>query len=248
MMESTFSYYHSVPAFRKTQSLDKFLDNSWKNFSSSVPGNNYAHNLLAFDFGFNNDVKADSKDLEKIANRAIAAIEQDFHLILITEYFDESMILLKNALCWSLEDVVSFKVNSRTEETRNPLLPSTAEKIKRWNALDWRIYMHFNTTFWHKVDSMVGQEQMKLEVSQLISLRAELANTCLKDGRAVNPSQINDTGLKPYQNGRAVIQGYNLNPDMDTQTKTKCQRLITPELQYTYRLYKQQFPELDAIY
>ncbi|XP_018557214.1 galactose-3-O-sulfotransferase 2 isoform X2 [Lates calcarifer] len=246
MMESIFIYYKSIPAFHKTHSLDDFLDNSWRNYNSSVTNNHYAHNILAFDFGFDNNVAADAEDLEERASIAIAAIEQDFHLILISEYFDESMILLKHALCWSLENVVSFKLNSRSERTRHPLLPNTAEKIKKWNALDWRIYLHFNTTFWYKVDSLVGQEQMRKEVSQLRELQVKLANTCLKDGGAVDPSQIKDAGLKPFQYGAAVIQGYNLNPHIDRETKAKCERLITPELQYTDRMYTQQFPELAA--
>ncbi|KAK5905222.1 hypothetical protein CesoFtcFv8_006707 [Champsocephalus esox] len=246
MMESIFIYYRSIPAFHKTHSLDNFLDNSWKNYNSSVINNHYAHNILAFDFGFDNNVAPGADDLEERTSMAIAAIERDFHLILISEYFDESMILLKHALCWSLEDIVSFKLNSRSEKSRHPLLPETAEKIKRWNALDWRIYLHFNTSFWLKVDSLVGQEQMKREVSQLRELQTMLANSCLKDGGAVDPSKIKDVGLKPFQYGAAVIQGYNLNPDLDTQTKIKCQRLITPELQYTDRLYTQQFPELAA--
>ncbi|XP_071327963.1 galactose-3-O-sulfotransferase 2 [Trachinotus anak] len=244
MMESIFIYYKSIPAFHKTRSLDDFLDNGWRNYNSSVTNNHYAHNILAFDFGYDNNVAADAEDLEDRASRAVAAIERDFHLILISEYFDESMILLKHALCWSLEDVVSFKLNSRSEKTRHQLSPNTPEKIKRWNALDWRIYLHFNTTFWHKVDRLVGQEQMRREVTQLKELQVKLANTCLKDGGAVDPSQIKDAGLKPFQYGAAVIQGYNLNPHIDTQTKTKCQRLITPELQYTERLYTQQFPAL----
>lgn len=246
MMESIFIYYRSIPAFHNTHSLDDFLDNSWRSYNSSVTNNHYAHNILAFDFGFDNSIAADTKDLEERASVAIASIKKDFHLILISEYFDESMILLKHALCWTLEDVVFFKLNSRNEQTRRPLLPSTAEKIKKWNALDWMIYLHFNTTFWHKVHSLVGQEEMKREVAELRELQAKLATTCLKDGGAVDPSQIKDIGLKPFQYGAAVIQGYNLNPHLDRQTKVKCQTLITPELQYTDRLYTQQFPEIAA--
>jgi len=244
MMESIFIYYKSIPAFRKTPSLDSFLDNSWRNYNSSVSNNHYAHNVLAFDFGFDNN--AADEDLDERANAAIAAIEQDFHLVLISDYFEESVVLLRHALCWSLEDVVSFRLNSRSQQTRHQLPPDTAEKIKRWNALDWRIYLHFNTSFWHKVDRLVGQEEMKWEVSQLRELQAKLANTCLKDGRAVDPSRVKDAELKPFQYGAAVIQGYNLNPQLDGPTRTKCQRLITPELQYTNHLFTQQFPEVAA--
>ncbi|XP_077467656.1 galactose-3-O-sulfotransferase 2-like isoform X3 [Stigmatopora argus] len=246
MMDSIFIYYKSIPAFHKTSSLDDFLDWSSQNYNSSVPSNHYAHNILAFDFGFDNDVMSDDKELEERTNNSIAAIEQDFHLILILEYFEESVILLKYILCWSLDDVVSFKMNSRSQRTRSPLLPTTAEKIKRWNALDWRIYLHFNRSFWHKVDIVVGQDQMKVEVAQLRKIQAKLAITCLKEGGPVDPLQIKEARLKPFQYGEAVIQGYNLNPNMAAQTKIKCERLITPELQYTDLLYVRQFPELAA--
>lgn len=241
MMESLFIYYKSIPAFHKVLSLDDFLDKGWQNYNSSLMNNHYAHNILAFDFGFDNNVVADSADLEERVSMAIAATEGDFHLILISEYFDESMVLLKHALCWSLDDVVSFTLNRRTAKSRHPPLPSTADKIKRWNALDYRLYQHFNTTFWHKVDHLVGQEQMRREVSQLKELRNQLAKTCLKDGGAVDPSQVKDAELMPLQYGSAKIEGYNLNPGLDGQTQKKCQKLITPELQYTDILYSKQF-------
>ncbi|XP_077579171.1 galactose-3-O-sulfotransferase 2-like [Stigmatopora nigra] len=246
MMDSIFIYYKSIPAFHKTSSLDDFLDWGSQNFNSSVPSNHYAHNILAFDFGFDNNVMSDDKELEEMTNNSIAAIEQDFHLILILEYFEESVILLKYILCWSLDDVVSFKMNSRSQRTRSLLLPTTAEKIKSWNALDWKIYLHFNRSFWHKVDIVVGQDQMKVEVAQLRKIQAKLANTCLKDSGPVDPLQIKEPRLKPFQYGKAVIQGYNLNPNMAPQNKIKCERLITPELQYTDLLYARQFPELAA--
>ncbi|XP_028321215.1 galactose-3-O-sulfotransferase 2 [Gouania willdenowi] len=246
MMESIFNYYKSIPAFQKAHSLDNFLDNSWKMYNTSLTNNHYAHNILAFDFGFDNNVTARTDDFEERTNMAIAGIEQDFDLILISEYFDESMILLKHALCWSLEDIVSFRLNSRSEHQRRNISPDTAEKVKQWNVLDWKIYLHFNKTFWHQVNSLVGIEHLKKELSQLRALRAKLANTCLKDGHAVDPSEVKDTRLKPFQYGAAVIQGYNLNPDLNGQSKLICQRLITPELQYTDLLYTKQFPEKVA--
>lgn len=245
MMESIFIYYKSIPAFHKARSLDDFLDNGWRGYNTSLPNNHYARNILTFDFGFDNNVATETPGgLETRGAKAIDAIEQDFHLILISEYFDESMILLKRALCWSLDDVVSFKLNSRSERTRHMLSPHTADKIRAWNALDWQLYLHFNITFWRRVDTTVGREEMRREVTRLQERRAELAKTCLKDGGAVDPSQVQDAGLKPFQYGAAIIQGYNLNPGLDGPTKTRCQNLITPELQYTDTLYTKQFPEL----
>ncbi|KAG7470875.1 hypothetical protein MATL_G00118610 [Megalops atlanticus] len=242
MMESIFTYYKGIPAFHKARTLDDFLNNAWQSYNKSQSNNHYGKNLLTFDFGFNNT----AIDIERQTNLSISMIEQNFHLILMSEYFDESMILLKTALCWSLDDVVSFKLNSRSNRTRHELSPETMEKIKEWNALDWRIYLHFNTTFWRMVEETVGLENMRLEVARLQERRKQLMKTCVREGGAVDPSQVKDSALKPFQYGAAVIQGYNLNPGLDNATKKHCQDLITPELQYTAALYNKQFPELAA--
>uniref|UniRef100_UPI0037E71BEE galactose-3-O-sulfotransferase 2 n=1 Tax=Semicossyphus pulcher TaxID=241346 RepID=UPI0037E71BEE len=246
MMESIYSYYRSMRVFKKTNSLEHFLEIGQTNPKSPLSKYHYSHNILAFDFGHENNVTADSADLEETALKVIKAIEQDFDLILIAEYFDESLILLRHSLCWSLDDVASFKLNSRSKRSRQMLSPDTTEKIKHWNALDWRIYVHFNATFRDKVNSLVGAEQMKKEVTELRELQTKLANICLLDGGAVDPAQIRDRKLRPFQSGKAIIQGYNVNPGLDFQNKMKCQRLVTPELQYTDLLYRKQFPELTG--
>lgn len=243
MMESIFIYYKSIPAFHGKRTLDDFFNSSKTHYNASIVNNHYAHNILAFDFGLNNNATFDSPDLEKQVSDAVFAIERDFGLILISEYFEESMVLLRHALCWSLEDVASFKLNSRSDRTRQKLSPETADKIKKWNALDWRIYLHFNATFWQKLDAVIGRQRLEKEVSELRRLQTKLADICLKDGGAVEPSKIKDIGLKPFQYGAAVIQGYNLNSDMDNRTRERCERLILPELQYTDRVYVRQFPD-----
>ncbi|XP_041120599.1 galactose-3-O-sulfotransferase 2-like [Polyodon spathula] len=239
MMESSFSYYKYISAFSKVSTLDQFLQDPWSHYNTSLPNNHYAKNLLTFDFGFNNN----GKD-ERHLNLSIAMIAKTFNLILISEYFDESMILLKNALCWSLDDVVSFKLNSRNNKTKQQLSMETMEKIKEWNSLDWKLYLHFNRTFWRKIDESMGREKMQDEVEQLRDRRNQLMKICLQEGGAVDPSQVKDTSFKPFQYGAAEIQGYNLNPHLNDRTKTHCQRLITPELQYTALLYDKQFPDM----
>ncbi|CAL8350063.1 unnamed protein product [Lota lota] len=242
MFESAFTYYKSIPAFRNATSLEDFLDRCWRDYKPLVANNQYAHNNLAFDFGLDSDVSRDSTDLEERAVAAVAAVARDFHLVLILEYFDESMVLLRRALCWSLDDVASFKLNSRSEESRRPPPPPhVAHKVTAWNALDWRLYVHFNATFWRRVDAEVGREEMAREVGRLRQRRHQLQAACLQDGGPVNPEHVKDVRLKPFQSGKAVIQGYNLKPALEGQTKMKCQKLIMPELQYTNYLYSKQF-------
>lgn len=246
MMESLFVYYKAIPAFRIFKNLEEFLIQDGRSYNASLPNNHYARNILTFDFGLDNTVPENDIEMEKHAAKIIAAVERNFPLILISEYFDESLVLLKHALCWSLDDVSSFRLNSRSERSRRPLSPETAERVKKWNSLDWRLYQHFNATFWKRIDSTVGWTKLQKEVGFLRAKRKELERMCLHGGGAVDPAQVQDSSLKPFQYGAAVIQGYNLRVGLDNDTRQLCQRLITPELQYTSALYTKQFPQLAA--
>lgn len=46
----------------------------------------------------------------------IDELAEKIDLVLIMEYFDESLVLLKRELCWDLDDVVYFKLNQRSQE------------------------------------------------------------------------------------------------------------------------------------
>lgn len=246
MMESLFTYYKSIPAFGPFKTLEEFLNQDEQKFNASAPNNHYARNILTFDFGQDSTAPKNETELERRSAQIITAIEQDFSLIILSEYFDESMILLQHALCWTLDDIMSFRLNSRSNHSRKPLSPEMAERVKRWSSLDWRLYQHFNTTFWKRVDSTLGRTKLQQEVKLLRERRRQLEQTCLLDGGAVDPKQIQDKALKPFQYGAAVIQGYNLRPGLSNETRQLCERFILPELQYTSFLYKKQFPQQAA--
>ena len=51
-------------------------------------------------------------------NDAIQSMDQHFTLILLTDYFDESLILMKHLLCWQWDDIVYIKFKMRIEEAK----------------------------------------------------------------------------------------------------------------------------------
>uniref|UniRef100_A0A8C3RTX5 Galactose-3-O-sulfotransferase 2 n=1 Tax=Chelydra serpentina TaxID=8475 RepID=A0A8C3RTX5_CHESE len=239
LMESSFTYYKGSSPFSRAQSLEEFLSQPVRFYNSSAPDSQYAKNLMAFDFGFNHNGNFSAKHMQLM----LRYIEEAFDLLLLSEYFDESMVLLKEALCWDLDSIVSFPLNSREESTRSPLSESMAEKIKSWNRLDWAIYRHFNRTFWQRIDWNMGRERMQQEVRVLRERREQLAKTCLQGGGSVGPRELRDKSLAPLQYGKATILGYNLKPGLDEVTGRLCQRMVMPELQYSRSLYRRQFPE-----
>ncbi|XP_030073037.1 galactose-3-O-sulfotransferase 2 [Microcaecilia unicolor] len=241
LLESSFAYHKgSIPAFQKLTDLNEFLASPWTYYNLSVPIKNiHARNTMWYDFGYDNN----AEEGENYVHSVLMDIEEKFQLVLITEYFDESMVLLKNILCWNLEDVVYFKLNFRTQESIQNLTHENKERVKEWCSLDWKLYKHFNRTFWKRIQETIGMEKMQKEVELLRSRQKELTEICVQNGKPMHKSQIKDKHLKPYQSGTADIMGYGLKSGLANETMRICHRLIVPETQHTALLYAKQFPE-----
>ncbi|XP_005050916.1 PREDICTED: galactose-3-O-sulfotransferase 2-like [Ficedula albicollis] len=238
LMESSFVYYKGASAFSRVRSLEEFLRQPRRYYDPSRGDRHYARNLMTFDFGFNPDGDVSPERVQLM----LRAIEASFDFLLISEYFDESMVLLKEMLCWDLDSVVSFPLNSRDSSTKSSLPASSVERLKAWNRLDWEIYTHFNRSFWERIERHVGAARLRRELRALRARRAELAETCLQGTGSVAPKDIKDSSLRPLQHGGARILGYNLKQGLDGELERTCRRLVTPELQYSSLLYKKQFP------
>ncbi|CAJ0955112.1 unnamed protein product [Ranitomeya imitator] len=222
-MESSFSYYKQYEPFKSAKNLEDFLNNS-KIFYKDTNGYiSFTKNFVTFDLGFELNGSPEQSVL------AWHAMDNIFDLVLITEYYDESLILLKDALCWSFYDVLSFPLNSRSNSTKKTLTLETQEKIKSWNNLDWEMYVFFNNSFWKRVETF-GVERMKLEVKELQRLRTLMSEKCLDD--KVDPPKIKDKSIIPSQSGIARILGYNLKDGLSKNDELICKRLVTPQHQY----------------
>ncbi|KAF6739020.1 Galactose-3-O-sulfotransferase 4 [Oryzias melastigma] len=274
LTESSFAYYKEVaPAFRKAKGLGEFADDPNRYYDPRLRNNQYARNLLWFDFGLDHNANFSVA----LAQRGEDLIRRTFKLILISEYFDQSMILLRHALCWPLDAVVSFSLNARQQkpivggvsgiwmgkaaaaagvgggrsQARMPpnlsLTEDQREKLRQWNALDWYLYKAFNRTFWEEIDRF-GRKQMEREVALLRMRREHLARVCLRDGgKPVEAHRIRDKNIRPFQSGFVRILGYELQPGLDNATRMSCLRMIRPEIQYKDLLDSKQFPQVPPI-
>ncbi|XP_005411165.1 PREDICTED: galactose-3-O-sulfotransferase 2 isoform X2 [Chinchilla lanigera] len=240
-LESSFTYYKDfAPAFRAASSLDAFLQAPHRFYNASAGLRNaYARNSMWFDLGFDGDAPAE----DAYVRARLAEVERRFQLVLIAEHFDESMVLLRRRLRWRLDDVVAFRLNARSPRSVARLSPLGRERALSWSALDWRLYLHFNRTFWARVRAELGPRRLRAEVEQLRARRQKLQTLCLQDRLPRSGASIADPQLRPYQSGDADILGYVLRPGLDKATLQLCQRMVTPEVQYMARLYSLQFPQ-----
>lgn len=236
--ESAFAYYRSAaPAFRRAPSLAAFLASPHRFYHPGVRGNHYARNLQWFDFGL---PPASPTDQAAVA-AALAALDATFSLVLLAEHFDESLVLLRRALCWPEDAVAAFAHNGRSPAGAARPTAAQAARLRAWNGLDWALYSHLNRSFWRRVEAF-GAARLRAEVARLRGRRAALAGRCLRGGGPVPARAVAEGRLRPFQPpGSARILGYALRDGLDPAERERCARMATPELQYKDILDRRQF-------
>ncbi|XP_012555650.1 galactose-3-O-sulfotransferase 4 isoform X2 [Hydra vulgaris] len=144
--------------------LFNFSDNDLKKTIKSQKTDPYgAFNLTknpnAFDLGFD-----PWNDTTEYIETVLKSIEKDFNLVMITEYMEESLVLLKNELCWDLKDIAFFIHNARlTKDVSTNNLEKTKSRALNWNKMDVAIYDYFNKTFWKKIKNSGTSFQQDVE-------------------------------------------------------------------------------------
>ena len=53
--------------------------------------------------------------------KAVTEIDDIFDLILVSDYFDESMVLLSDLLCWPIEEFACLALNARKQTPHDPI-------------------------------------------------------------------------------------------------------------------------------
>ncbi|XP_052801945.1 galactosylceramide sulfotransferase-like [Mya arenaria] len=131
-------------------------------YISAIPGNkltalirnpkfdkgffSYTKNSMARDFGI-----SISTNQETIAAK-LTELNSIFKLVLLVEYFEESLILLKRYFKWKHVDIlfISNNVHSKEGWSKKDLTPDDIAKFKHRNWLDYYVYDHFYEEFWRK--------------------------------------------------------------------------------------------------
>ena len=70
-------------------------------------------------------------DEDKVQKK-IEEIDESFDLIVLAdkEFFNDSIILLKDALCWEYRDVINFKLNSKKAEMKTTISTKAHQALK----------------------------------------------------------------------------------------------------------------------
>lgn len=158
-------------------------------------------NSMTYQMGFDNFLKSKPSD-EKLAE-IISAVDNEFDLVLLSEYLPQSLILLRHLLCMTWSDIATM---SKNISQRKHFEEATKEKIRRWQNVDTRVYEAANMTFWRKVKDF-GEENMAAEMAILEKMNAENAEKCVKGYRPVKELAVE---FRDYEPPGLTIEGIEL--------------------------------------
>ena len=83
----------------------------------------------------------------------IARLDSEFDLVLIAEYFDESLVLLAEILCWDLSEVRYLKQNARKSSKVSNITETARGSLETWLEADRKLYDHFA----QKMDDLIDR-------------------------------------------------------------------------------------------
>ena len=119
------------------------------------------------------DMETTSKVDEKIRQ-----LDSQLHLVLVAEYFDESLVLLARLMCWDLTDVRYLKQNARKSEKVSNIKQSSRDHLTNWLKSDFKLYNHFVNKLETLIDKY-GRDKMARDVATLRSLNEDLRRDCV---------------------------------------------------------------------
>ena len=131
--------------------------------------------------------------------------------MMLMEYFDESLVLLKRQLCWKMEDILFFKLNEQVQKERQHISNHVRGQIKKWNLADVLLYDVFNQTLWQKI--MKEGTDFFEDLSIFKKEKEAMKNKCLQKGKFLTKLWV-----------RKKVQGYKLKTNISKELNTTCLR------------------------
>jgi len=105
-------------------------------------------------------------NLEMIT-KFINTIDSQFHLVMIIDRLEESLIHLQNLLCWTLDDMIVFRHKIQNAHVLHNVSIDLKQKIRSFNNADELLYKHFDAKLNRQTEAF-GKTEME---KQIISLQ-----------------------------------------------------------------------------
>ena len=105
-------------------------------------------------------------------------------LVAIQNHLEESLVMIRRVMCWTLDDIAIFSRNSGhvSSRARASLSKKNVAKIQHINQLDDAMFNVFNKTFWERISREIRFQD---EMERFVPARREATANC---ARQVDPA------------------------------------------------------------
>ncbi|KAK8786732.1 hypothetical protein V5799_023492 [Amblyomma americanum] len=158
-----------------------------------------------------------------------------FDLVMVVERLNESLVLLRDLLCWEMDDVVMFKINARRSVFQRPPEASLANELRKLNAVDTRLYEYFAKRFEQRVKAF-GAQRMQSELKLLEQRTRYWYQKC------VARDNESDKSGKFY-----IYHSQVLTYEVKDTSTSLCDLMTLPEIIFTGRLRVKQLKRIATI-
>lgn len=236
LFDSLYNFYNLKHLFGV--SFEHFLAELYSNSTidsklNSRLNGRFGRNQMSFDLGLNVSQFEENKTIDAFIER----LDATFDLVLISDRMDESLVLLRHHFCWSVSDVVVFRLNARKETSIATFGEQTAQKLRRLNGADHKLYRYFSEKLDTKIEKF-GFDRMKLEVEELKKRTNSLYEQCVD--KSVFLSDIMPKGLYYSPNVKRLKAKRN--------STNICEKMTAIEAFYVDLIRQKQIEFYDKYY
>lgn len=150
--KSILNYLRPGHVFRIKSRLpgSEFLKNPAAYEPKRSPRLTVTRSRMAVEFGFPDDI-VEKSDIAR-AQEYIKLLDEDFGLVIVAEYFEESIVLMKRYLNWSTKDIIYLDKNIALKKNVSSYVgPFDRQQYKKWAKIDYLLYDHFFRKLWDQI-------------------------------------------------------------------------------------------------
>ena len=129
-------------------------------------------------------------------------VDKTFDLVMITERFPESLVLMKHLLCWQYSDLTSLKLNSFEVKSKSVVSDRAREALKHLLWPDYLLYDHFVDRFQEQLAHLAEQVDVRGDLEHLAAENARVSDLCVKEERVSNHKL---KGIYKWYGGGSVL-------------------------------------------
>ena len=98
--------------------------------------------------------------------------------VMITDRMDESLIILKEYLCWNMTDILYLNRLVR-DQPKVSMSAETMNRILKYQVIDDQIFHHSDASFDQHLEK-IGREKVASQVKEFRKMREAFENKCFK--------------------------------------------------------------------